>query len=292
MKILFISKGDLPDYQCDSFFNGGRTLFGENFIDANYIWYMYEDQKKLHWNDRVPDNGRSYGRGFTIAGSLKDIPINRENLRDRILDKVFDLIIYGSCVRCTDYISEVTKVYNKNQIIFIDGEDDAKVREYFLQYGHLFKRELVKKTHENLHPINFGIPETKIINQVSKKTQDWGTVIPGKLDTYVFFDEESYYSDYQKSYFALTHKKGGWDCMRHYEIMANGCVPYFPDIDNCPELTMKTFPKSLCKDAIKMVDSGEIDDDKYYNLANNFLNFTRENLTSKNIVVNVLNQIK
>ena len=292
MKILFISKGDLPDYQCDSFFQGGRSLFGENFIDANYIWYMYEDQKKLYWNTRIPDGGRSYGRGFTIAGSLKDINVNRTNLKQRILDKEFDLIIYGSCVRCTDYIQEVIQSYPPEKIIFIDGEDDPKIRSHFLDYGHLFKRELIKEYHPRLHPINFGIPESKIINKVPEKTQDWGTVIPGRMDTYVFFDEQSYYKDYQNSYFALTHKKGGWDCMRHYEIMANGCVPYFPDIENCPELTMKTFPKSLCKEAIKMVESGEIDDTKYYNLANNFLNYTKENLTSKNIVNNLLSEIK
>jgi hypothetical protein len=44
--------------------------------------------------------------------------------------------------------------------------------------------------------------------------------------------EEEYYNEYKKSYFAITTKKCGWDCMRHYEILANGCIPYFLNIEN------------------------------------------------------------
>lgn len=42
-------------------------------------------------------------------------------------------------------------------------------------------------------------------------------------NTYIFENEEEYYNDYKKSLFAITRKKGGWDCMRHYEILACGC---------------------------------------------------------------------
>jgi len=31
-------------------------------------------------------------------------------------------------------------------------------------------------------------------------------------------------------------KKGGWDCMRHYEISANGTVPCFYMLDQKPKL--------------------------------------------------------
>ncbi|WP_330205257.1 hypothetical protein [Cyanobacterium sp. Dongsha4] len=42
MKILFISQGDLPEYQCDSLFHGLRSHFGETIIDVNKINYMYQ----------------------------------------------------------------------------------------------------------------------------------------------------------------------------------------------------------------------------------------------------------
>ena len=46
-------------------------------------------------------------------------------------------------------------------------------------------------------------------------------------------------------FFAYTNKKGGWDCLRHYEILANGCIPIFKNLDNSPKYTITTLPKEL-----------------------------------------------
>jgi hypothetical protein len=56
-------------------------------------------------------------------------------------------------------------------------------------------------------------------------------------------EEASYRKMYQESRFALTCKKGGWDALRHYEILANGCIPVFTDLSKCPEDTLTMFPK-------------------------------------------------
>ena len=48
---------------------------------------------------------------------------------------------------------------------------------------------------------------------------------------------------YKKSLFGITTEKAGWDCFRHYEILMNGCIPLFPNIKNCPELTCTNLPK-------------------------------------------------
>ena len=95
------------------------------------------------------------------------------------------------------------------------------------------------------YPIQFAIPESKIVNKIPEKSSDFAFLVPGKLDTYIYNTESDYYRDYQKSYFALTCKKGGWDCLRHYEILANGCIPYFTDLDQCHPKTMLFFPKRL-----------------------------------------------
>jgi hypothetical protein len=94
-------------------------------------------------------------------------------------------------------------------------------------------------------PITFSIPEEKIIHSFPKKTKLLSNLIPGDLKTYIYKTEKDYYAEYQSSYFAMTTKKAGWDCMRHYEIIANGCLPYFPDIEQCPLFTMVLFPKDL-----------------------------------------------
>jgi len=94
-------------------------------------------------------------------------------------------------------------------------------------------------------PITFSIPEEKIVNSFPTKTKLLSKLIPGDLKTYIYQTEKEYYAEYQSSYFAMTTKKAGWDCMRHYEIIANGCLPYFPEIENCPLFTMVMLPKHL-----------------------------------------------
>lgn len=122
-------------------------------------------------------------------------------------------------------------------------------------------------------PISFSIPEEKLVNTVKVKTKVLSTLIPGNMSTYTFQSEETYYKEYQESVFALTYKKGGYDCMRHYEILANGCIPWFEDLDQCPDGTMTHFPKSLVKEA--MVSS---DPTSYIP---QLLEYTQKHLTTK-----------
>ena len=37
----------------------------------------------------------------------------------------------------------------------------------------------------------------------------------------------------------------GWDCFRHYEILGNGAIPYFLDLESSPKQTMALLPKAL-----------------------------------------------
>jgi len=68
-------------------------------------------------------------------------------------------------------------------------------------------------------------------------------LIPGRISTYVYENEADYYDMYKKSLFGLTYKKAGWDCLRHYEILMNGCIPIFLDLDRCPKFTLTSLPK-------------------------------------------------
>lgn len=282
MKILFITKGDLPDYQADTIMHGGRSVLGSDFVDANFTWYMYKKDKEQYWNQRVPHGGNSYGRGMTLHGSLPDCEVDRTNIEEKIRMKEFDYIIYGSSTRWLQYIELVLTHYPKDRVVFVDGEDDQNLRDNLLEHGILFKREL-NHHKSGVHPISFGAPKEKIVANVPEKTQDWATVIPGRMETYIFNDEASYYADYQKSYFALTHKKGGWDCMRHYEILLNGCVPHFPGITECPKLTMTDFPKDLLHKISHVLTQSnpELNLEWYNEISNELLNYTKEKLTTE-----------
>ncbi|GBF98956.1 hypothetical protein Rsub_12602 [Raphidocelis subcapitata] len=89
---------------------------------------------------------------------------------------------------------------------------------------------------------------------VPAKSQNFSTVVPGLQSTYKFRADASqpprevlaaeagYYADMARSLFAVTYKKGGWDCLRHPEIVASGALPLFTDIKGLPPGTMAAHP--------------------------------------------------
>lgn len=281
MKILYIAKGDLPDYQSDMLFHGLRSLYGADCVDANRIWYMYKSDKEEFWNKRVPNGGKSYGHGFTIHGKLAELTVYRNDLSEKINNHFFDFVIYGSITRCADYLEQVKLAYVPEEIAFIDGEDSQKLDIGLSNHGVVFKRELVKSNLKNVHPIEFAVPASQIVNKVPTKIKDWAHIIPGDLSTYIFDDEPSYYKDYQDSMFAITFKKGGYDAQRHYEILANGCVPYFTGIETCPAFTMQTFPKKLIQESNRAIESGKIDINWYNDFSADLLEYTKRYLTTE-----------
>ena len=63
------------------------------------------------------------------------------------------------------------------------------------------------------------------------------------MKTYIYENENQYYNMYQNSIFSLTYRKTGWDCLRHYEILANGSIPMFLGLDDCSTNTLTNLPK-------------------------------------------------
>jgi hypothetical protein len=108
------------------------------------------------------------------------------------------------------------------------------------------------------YPIGFSIPEEKIIECVKTKKKLLASLIPGDQTTYVFSNEEDYYKEYQESIFALTYKKGGYDCMRHYEILANGCIPWFIGLKDVPSNRLTQFPKAIVLEAMSILGENAI----------------------------------
>jgi hypothetical protein len=128
-----------------------------------------------------------------------------------------------------------------------------------------------------IHPIGISIPAEKIVDTVPPKTKLVSGAIPNSTQSYTFQHEAEYYDECRRSCFAYTSKKGGWDCLRHYEIMANGCIPLFTDIDQCPASTMTHFPKELVREANTALIT---DLSRYKEYATRILDFTRTHLTT------------
>ncbi len=130
--------------------------------------------------------------------------------------------------------------------------DHTFINDQIKNKGVKFKRELISDNIKNVYPINFAIPKEKIIHTINPKPLNvLAPLIPGKKSAYSYKNEQDYYQKYQDSIFALTYKKIGWDSLRHYEILMNGCIPLFLDIDKCPEKILTNFPKKIIFDIFK-----------------------------------------
>lgn len=307
MKVLFVSIGNQVDYQCDCLFHGLCSL-------SNIDVYILSDYKYMfHGNDK-DYLSKQYGMGFTITNRIPVVKKHKHSLEEAsqyISQKYYDFIVYGSIWRCDSLLDIVLQYYKKNSIAFIDGEDfDFGVRiqrrvkglikfpTFYSKWrdkaimmankGLYFKRELRDCDRCYFYPISFAFPEENIVNSISEKHQLQATIIPGKLDTYIYKNEMDYYKDYQVSEFGITVKKAGWDCMRHYEILGNGCIPYFPHILDSPKATMVNFPKVTINETNKLYETGSYSSQLYQYYAEMLLAYTRENLTTKKLAEYVL----
>ena len=149
----------------------------------------------------------------------------------------------------------------------------------------------------NIFPIAFSFPKHKIVSGIPDKKKILSSLIPGNLDTYIYNNETDYYNEYQKSMFGITCLKAGWDCMRHYELMANGCIPYFLDIQECPKNTMSLLPKNLFIEGNMLFNKLQkkrtftvTDIQEYKALATKMIEFTRTNLTTEVMANYILNK--
>ena len=131
----------------------------------------------------------------------------------------------------------------------------------------------------------------------NKNKQNWLSALdPNNRSTYIYNTEDAYYEQYNNSYFAYTCKKGGWDCMRHYEIIAAGCLPVFKDFDMCPKYVLTTWPTLLQYDAnifyyTVMCNNQVIEEDKYDLLLNKFYDYAFEYLKTTDIVKYIFSKI-
>ena len=233
MKILYLTRGDHVDYQNDCLLIGLKELFGSDVVDHNKQSHNYVTYD-------INNANRLYGNGMTVTRVLPDLDVDRTDLTNKIKNHFFDFIIYGSIWRCSDNIQEVLKYYPPNKIIAVDGEDEINIHPIQHKGILYFKREL-RYLSSLIFPIHFAFPSSKI-NFNKTKNRDIAICDPRDKSTYIYKTENDYYRGYQDARFAYTTKKAGWDCLRHYEILGNGCIPIFLDIDKCPPYTCM----SLC----------------------------------------------
>lgn len=257
-KVLFapLMPNELPasmasDYQSDTVFHGLVKLLGKNVHTPFNMWWHHKTEKDKH-----PEKfSEIWGKSFTIYGLLDEDEYTKigsatNDRYDAVIIPIHHTVnkqeqLVGNAI---DYYLD--RGYEKKQIIVIDGWDRPFIMKSVLDRCTYYKREL-QDDDDRIHPIRFSFPEEKIQNiDDSNRTRAFAPLIPvnqsidpSYMQTYVYDTEESYYKMYQESLFGLTSCKGGWDTLRHYEIIANGCFPFFVDLEECPPRTLAGLPK-------------------------------------------------
>lgn len=157
--------------------------------------------------------------------------------------------------------------------------------------------------NQTFHNIIFGIPEQNIVACVPEKVFDFATIVPGSMETYIYDekDEGEYARNYRASFYAYTWRKSGWDCLRHYEILASGTLPFFSDLARAPSTVLSLLPKDLILQGMslpgvprtigKELDHQQFPRDEYYAIACKALEYTRRHLTTKAVAQYVLDTL-
>lgn len=292
MKILYITSS-FEDYLQDQILIGLRQIYGDSVVDYPKKDVLYQSHERA--------SSELYGCGFSIWKCLPDVDINRGNVYERAKAGEFDLIIFGSITRQKTIFkrmrNNLTLIMSRSKIIFIDGEDYKKLYIPAVFSGKYFKRELISSIRSLfVNKIAFSIPDEKIQQFNVEKDKTFATHVQCeeayKIDEireqcqqrYAFSDEDAYYQDIARSYYAVTMKKGGWDCMRHNEIAANGTVPCFYKFnekpDTCAPHGLVDMENIIAFDtAEELMDKINLikNENRYEAMQKNILEWAREN---------------
>ena len=257
LRILFLTESR-EDYLADSLLHGLISL-GHQVVDYPRKQILYRPSESSFVNTDVAVRGY----GFTLYGTLDDRTVDRSFVTQRLEKGCFDLVFFGQAWRQWGQVLDLAPLLQTVPVVLLDGDDDTRlffrsgtrVRRYGWQPFPIrsgrcfyFKRELQVQPADHrlcqVRPVSFSIPAEKIRpRDVRSKTQRLATHCVdyevaqrcGLHSSYAFSSEDSYYADLAASRFAITTKRGGWDCLRHYEIAAAGALPCVRNLEEKPQ---------------------------------------------------------
>jgi hypothetical protein len=319
MNILFITP-NCEDYLADGLLHGFKSLFGDRIVDFPRSEYMY----KSNVDDKHLLYGRGFTLYRTLDEQPVDRFHIKKKLYEGYFDLIIFSDIFrhfGLFIELYPYLSyENTAIIDGNDSIrpypFGMSYFLKKPEFWFLPRAHkrfrYFKREWTAETIRffwyKLPPsrlskylpvpptfrrTSFSFPAEKVVTELPIKTKlfpchivdpEVVSRIPDSKITYAFADEVEYYADLQTSKFGITTKKAGWDCLRHYEIAANACVPCFRDLDKkedtCAPHGLNETNCIIYRDFDDLMQKIEcISDEAYSTLQANALQWAHQNTT-------------
>jgi hypothetical protein len=149
--------------------------------------------------------------------------------------------------------------------------------------------------YDNIFPITTSIPSEVFVTDIddiikNKKVDIYDGIKNRPVGArYEFNTEKEYYNAYKEAKWGFTKKKNGWDCLRHYEIVANGCLPLFENLENCPETVLDSFPKKILLEAKNKKNT--MSDKEYNYYLKTIFNYFKENFTCEIVAERFLKKI-
>lgn len=322
-KILFV-RSTCEDYLADSLLHGLRSVLGVNVVDipkAEFVYNSYPEslRRTLYGRgfslygdlqDETVDRTRIEDR--LRAGEF-DILIFADLNRTST-----ELIRYTSLAKHALVVlvdgADSSELYPQPSLL---RADPLKILAALRIAGagdrwRYFKREWSSSPRRlrtrltawlnpstiSTHPIAFSIPESKVrdataLSAIPKRKEFPSHIVDvevaahlGAQTKYAFENEAAYYDDLASSRFGITTKRAGWDCMRHYEIAANGAVPCFRDLhlkeSTCaPHGLNETNTISYTDVRDLIAKTTRLSDDAYATLRMGAMQWARDNTTRR-----------
>ena len=265
-KVLFLTD-DLEDYMADGLLYGLKMNTSFEVVDFPKKEILYENCDP----GLIASTVR--GGGFTLYGMLKDDEKTRVGIKKKLEDRWFDCVIFSNVWRQAGLLSDYSDWIKSTKVILLDGDDDNRfylhtaskrfsrsswnVLKLIARSNDVYyvKRELTIDVKRRIEATcgrsikvlagSFSIPSTKVEEGVGIRTQilakhvvDDDVADVFKMRSRFYFSSEMEYQlDLDLSRFGVTTKRGGWDCLRHYELASRGCILCFRDLEKKPLLT-------------------------------------------------------
>jgi hypothetical protein len=268
-RILFLTTAH-EDYLADSLLHGLRTLLGPSVVDFPKPDFLYDDYPLERRGDLY---GHGFSLYCLLGEEPIDRHGALERARRGDFDLIVFADIWSTFERFAELAPAIRGVplavldgADRQEPYPYAGLWWRRPAWWTLPRAHTratyFKRELTPMTGwfrsflllppvlaqrlpsiRRMREIAFSIPAEKVLSEPppTKRRLFASHVVDPEVaarlgigTSYAFSDEAAYYADLQSARFAITVKRAGWDCLRHYEQAANGCVPCFRDLDRKP----------------------------------------------------------
>jgi hypothetical protein len=318
-QILFLTTPH-EDYLADSLLHGLKTTHGADVVDfpkAEFLYDSYPQERRgdLYGHgfglygllpdlavdrhrplDRARNGGfdlivfadiwNSFGRFVELAPAIEGTPMAVLDGADRQEPYPYAGVWWRNPAWRALPRAHKRAIYFKRELTPLTGW----FRSYLMLPPALAGR---LPSIQAMREIAFSFPAEKVLDRPPETKQRLlasHVVDPevaqrlGQGTSYAFDDEADYYADLQSSRFGVTVKRAGWDCLRHYEMAANGCVPCFRELDakppRCAPHGLNDENCVVYHDYDELMSKLEaIDDARYRRLQAGALSWARDNTT-------------